>query len=200
MSGVRKGRPKFYSPKGPPKFSPPSGDVKRALQTMNDEVLAYALRTYKSAEPVAWPTPAYETAVQIAAADRQRRIEELYKHYELDIADPLAAGVLVLWLASDLIPNFEPFLIGARGRPRSVIREHHSLAIAIEALQTEDNRRDLFAACRILARSDGPWKSKPPKELQAASYRYQEQIRAIRAHLPAQAVAIMEAKLKDYEK
>lgn len=200
MSGVRKRPPKFYSLKGPPKFSPPSGDVKRALQTMNNELLVYALRTYKSAEPIPWPTPAYETAAKIAGADKQRRIEELYKHYELDIADPLAAGVLVLWLASDLIPNFEPFHIAARGRPRSVVREHHSLVIAIEALQREDNRRDLFAACRILARSDGPWKSKPPKELQAAYYRYQEQIRAMRAHLPAQAFAMMEAKLKDYEK
>jgi hypothetical protein len=52
MSGVRK---------GPPRFSMPSGDVKKAVQTLDAELLAHALlgahalRNHKSAEPAAWP-------------------------------------------------------------------------------------------------------------------------------------------------
>jgi hypothetical protein len=143
-------------------------------------------------------TPPAKAALDLISRETLSRIEKLYKHYDVDIAHPLAGGMLAHRLACEFIPNFEPFPLPAIGRPRNVLQKHHSLVIAIEAL-LEDNGRKVFEACRALTKRDTPWKGHPPKELQAAYYRYQKELRSIRTHLPAQAVTMLEAKLREYE-
>jgi hypothetical protein len=160
--------------KSAPKFPPASREVIKAVRTVKAAYLAHALRNRDSPEEPFVPTPEFDAASQMLFDETHSRLDRVYKHYGLYPNDPQAAHTLVLRLACDLIPNFDPYYIPARGRPKSVLSEHGALVIEIEALQEEDKRRSLIAACRILVKRPGPWKDKRPVDLEAAYYRFYE--------------------------